>query len=114
MRTRTSASPEGGDAGEKRNPLSLLSFATLPPHVLALNPLDATSLLTSLGSLGVFAVLFAETGLLIGFFLPGDSLLFTAGLLCTTTASGVHLSLRAVLAAAAAGALLGAHTGYVI
>ncbi|MER0477789.1 DedA family protein [Streptomyces sp. Edi2] len=50
----------------------------------ALNPLDATSLLTALGAAGVFLVLFAETGLLNGFFLPGDSLLFTAGLLCTT------------------------------
>jgi membrane-associated protein len=38
---------------------------------LALNPLDARSLLSSLGALGVFLVLFAETGLLIGFFLPG-------------------------------------------
>jgi membrane-associated protein len=47
----------------------------------ALNPLSATSLLASLGALGVFLALFAETGLLIGFFLPGDSLLFTAGLL---------------------------------
>ncbi|MEU2741888.1 DedA family protein [Streptomyces sp. NPDC007095] len=86
------------------------------PHTaaLALNPLDTTSLLTGLGALGVFAVLFAETGLLIGFFLPGDSLLFTAGLLCTTTTGGVRLSLPAVLAAAVAGALLGAQTGYLI
>ena len=61
----------------------------------------------------MFLVLFAETGLLVGFFLPGDSLLFTAGLLCTTTAtSTVRLSLPAVLLAAAAGALLGAQTGY--
>jgi membrane-associated protein len=81
--------------------------------VTALNPLDSTSLLTSLGAIGVFLVLFAETGLLIGFFLPGDSLLFTAGLLCTTAATNkIHLSLPAVLVAAAAGALLGAQTGF--
>jgi membrane protein YqaA with SNARE-associated domain len=46
---------------------------------------------------------------------PGDSLPFTAGLLCTTTAgSGVHLSLGAVLPAAVAGAVLGAQAGYLI
>ena len=54
--------------------------------VTALNPLSSTSVLASLGAFGVFLALFAETGLLIGFFLPGDSLLFTAGLLCTATA----------------------------
>jgi membrane-associated protein len=84
-------------------------------HVAALNPLSATSVLASLGALGVFLALFAETGLLIGFFLPGDSLLFTAGLLCTTTGShSVHLSLPVVILAAIGGALLGAQTGYYI
>src|SRR5882762_3410998 len=69
---------------------------------LAVNLLDPHSVLSSLGALGVFVILFAETGLLIGFFLPGDSLLFTAGLLCTTKAhSTIHLSLPAVLAAPA-------------
>jgi membrane-associated protein len=83
--------------------------------MLALNPLDPHSLLSTLGAFGVFLVLFAETGLLIGFFLPGDSLLFTAGLLCTTSATSVvHLSLGPVLFAAVAGALLGAHVGYLI
>jgi membrane-associated protein len=85
-------------------------------HVpVALNPLSSTSLLASLGALGVFLALFAETGLLIGFFLPGDSLLFTAGLLCAgSSSSKVHLSLPLVLLAAAGGALLGAQTGFVI
>jgi membrane-associated protein len=61
------------------------------------------------------AVVFAESGLLIGFFLPGDSLLFTAGLLCTSTAGHpARLSLPLVLLAAAGGALLGAQTGFYI
>ncbi|MBO2452694.1 DedA family protein [Actinomadura barringtoniae] len=83
--------------------------------VLTLNPLDAHSLLATFGTAGIAAILFAETGLLIGFFLPGDSLLFTAGLLCTTgTGNSVHLSLPWVLVAAVAGALLGAQVGYII
>lgn len=87
----------------------------LPELNQAVNVLDATSLLSSFGALGIAVVMFAETGLLVGFFLPGDSLLFTAGLLCVSGSShSVHLSLWQVLIAAAAGALLGAQTGYVI
>jgi membrane-associated protein len=79
------------------------------------NLLDPHSLLSSFGALGVFVVLFAETGLLIGFFLPGDSLLFTAGLLSATSATAtLHLSLGWILVAAPAGAVLGAQTGYLI
>jgi membrane-associated protein len=84
------------------------------PPVLALNPLSATDLLGSFGTIGVLVVLFAETGLLIGFFLPGDSLLFTAGLLCATGAGSLRLSLPWVLVAAVAGALLGAQAGFLI
>ena len=83
--------------------------------ILALNPLDAHSVLSSVGTFGLFLVVFAETGLLIGFFLPGDSLLFTAGILCTTRADQtLHLSLPNVLIAAVAGALLGAQVGYLL
>ena len=45
-------------------------------------------LISTFGVLGILAVVFAESGLLIGFFLPGDSLLFTAGLLI---ANGTYL-----------------------
>src|SRR3954466_9883779 len=80
-----------------------------------LGALDPRSLLSTLGAFGVFLVLFAETGLLIGFLLPGDSLLFTAGLPCTTGATAtVRLSVPAVLVAAAVGALTGAQVGYLI
>lgn len=86
---------------------------TAASHVLAFNPLSPNSWLSALGAFGVFLVLFAETGLLVGFFLPGDSLLFTAGLLCTTNPDqSVHLNLAGVLPAAALGALLGAQCGY--
>ncbi|MGX5185681.1 DedA family protein [Streptomyces avermitilis] len=91
---------------------------TPPVHLaaqLAVNVLDAQSLLAAFDVLGVGVVLFAETGLLVGFFLPGDSLLFTAGLLCTGTADhGVKLSLGPLLVAAAVGALAGSQVGYLL
>ena len=82
---------------------------------VAVNLLDASSLLSSFGLLGIGIVLFAETGLLIGLFLPGDSLLFTAGLFAAAGASApVHLNLFAVMTAAAVGATAGAEAGYLI
>jgi membrane-associated protein len=75
------------------------------------NPLDATSVIAATGLIGIFCVLVAETGLLVGFFLPGDSLLFTAGLLATTRGS-LHLPLAGVLLVASAGALIGAQIGF--
>ena len=77
--------------------------------------LSPDHLLATFGALGIFVVLFAETGLLVGFFLPGDTLLIAAGVLAATPATAsAHLDLGAVLAAAAAGALLGAQVGYLI
>jgi membrane-associated protein len=101
-------------AGHRLHPGGTVPIA-ITTLVTALNPLDPHSLLAAFGALGVFVVLFAETGLLIGFFLPGDSLLFTAGLLAATSAgSQLHLSLTTVFIAAAAGAVLGAETGFLI
>lgn len=84
-------------------------------HVLALNLLDPHSLIQTFGTVGIAVILFAETGLLVGLFLPGDTLLFTAGLLASTEASSkVHLSLGFVLIAAVVGTLVGSQVGFVI
>ncbi|MFJ8165785.1 DedA family protein [Streptomyces sp. NPDC096136] len=90
-------------------------MVTSATAALAVNLLDAHSLLAAFGVVGIAVVMFAETGLLVGFFLPGDSLLFTAGLLCAGAADrSTTLSLPAVLAAAVVGALAGAQCGYLI
>lgn len=60
----------------------------------------------------VCAVLFAETGLLVGFFLPGDSMLFTAGLLVAT--GTVHINIFLLGAAAFVAAFAGDQAGYLI
>ncbi len=84
--------------------------------LLAINPLDASSLVSTFGTAGIIAVIFAETGLLVGFFLPGDSLLFLAGAFCATDvgSGNPHLSLGPVLAGVSVAAVLGAQTGYLI
>jgi len=46
--------------------------------------IDLIQFITVTGYIGVTAIIFAESGILLGFFLPGDSLLFTAGLLAAT------------------------------
>jgi membrane-associated protein len=60
----------------------------------------------------VCAIVFAETGLLIGFFLPGDSMLFTAGLLVATGAIRFNLWLLVLFIVVAA--ILGNQVGYLI
>jgi membrane-associated protein len=47
------------------------------------NLLDLPTLIKTVGYVGLFAMVFAESGLLIGLFLPGDSLIFTAGFLAS-------------------------------
>ncbi|ANW19671.1 DedA family protein [Streptomyces clavuligerus] len=80
---------------------------------LALGPdwLDPDRLIGAFGLIGVLVIVFAESGLLIGFFLPGDSLLFTTGLLVATgTLDGVPL--WAVCALIVLAAVAGDQTGY--
>ncbi len=69
---------------------------------------NLSEFVVTIGYIGLFVVIFAETGLFLGFFLPGDSLLFVAGLL----ASGGALSLSALLALVFVAAILGNVVGY--
>jgi membrane-associated protein len=86
---------------------------------LALNPLDPKELLQTFGLVGVWAILFAETGLLVGFFFPGDSLLFLAGVAASPVAdsifgAGTRLSLTGLLIGAPICAILGAQLGHLL
>jgi membrane-associated protein len=78
---------------------------------LALLPgfLDPKTLL-SLGLIGLLLIVYAETGLLIGFFLPGDSLLFLAGVFAASGQEG--LALWMLLVGVPVAAFLGAQTGW--
>jgi membrane-associated protein len=71
--------------------------------------LDPTHLIDTFGLIGIMVVLFAECGLLVGFFLPGDSLLFTAGLLA---AGGRIAPLWVLLIALPTAAVAGNLVGY--
>ncbi|WP_328554236.1 DedA family protein [Streptomyces sp. NBC_00358] len=79
---------------------------------LALGPswLDPNTLLDNFGIWGLLLVVFAESGLLIGFFLPGDSLLFTCGLLIATDA--MDFPLWAAIPLICLAAVLGDQAGY--
>lgn len=69
---------------------------------------DLVGFIKAVGYVGIFGIVFAESGLLIGFFLPGDSLLFTAGFL----ASQGHLSIWGLAPLAFVAAVLGDAVGY--
>lgn len=69
---------------------------------------DLVSLIKTAGYVGLFLIVFAESGLFIGFFLPGDSLLFTAGFL----ASQGFLNIWALAPLLFLAAILGDNFGY--
>jgi membrane-associated protein len=74
------------------------------------NLTDAQSILSKGGFYLLLIVVFAETGLFFGFFLPGDYLLFLAGLLCSS--GMIDVSLPTLLFSVMAAGILGNYTGY--
>lgn len=86
---------------------SLVSFGAIPG-------LDLVDVIITLGIFAILVVIFAESGLLIGFFLPGDSLLFTAGALYATgiLPGNVPISIHLFVVLLFVAAVLGDTVGY--
>lgn len=76
--------------------------------------MNVESLLSNGGLLVLGLIVFAESGLLVGFFLPGDSLLFIAGFLASEAGGNVLPPLPWVLLVSASMAIIGDQVGYVI
>jgi membrane-associated protein len=77
---------------------------------LSLDPKELLDTFGAFATVGLFLIVFAETGLLIGFFLPGDSLLFTAGVL----ASQGDMNIVVILIGCFIAAVIGDQVGYTI
>jgi membrane-associated protein len=77
---------------------------------------DIQAFIATIGYAGIFAIVFAESGLLIGFFLPGDSLLFTAGAIAGSAklqdTLGIHLSYPVLAFGCFLAAVAGDSVGY--
>lgn len=79
-------------------------------HALLQQVLDVRGLIQWGGVLGVTGIVFVETGLFFGFFLPGDSLLITAGIIAATGA----LDIRWLIILPSVAAIVGDQVGYII
>lgn len=73
--------------------------------------LDLVTLIQTVGYLGVFTIVLLESGLLIGFFFPGDSLLFTAGFLASQGFFDIKILIVGCFVAAVAGDSIGYYVG---
>lgn len=77
---------------------------------------DLKEFIATIGYIGIFGIVFAESGLLVGFFLPGDSLLFTAGVIAGSTTMqdtlGVELSYPVLAIGCFLAAVSGDTVGY--
>jgi membrane-associated protein len=69
--------------------------------------IDVRGLVEAAGYIGITAIVFCESGVLLGFFLPGDSLLFTAGFLAGTGVLDLWVLVALCFVAAAAGDSVG-------
>ncbi len=74
--------------------------------------MDPISIVQAAGYTGLSAIIFAESGLLIGFFLPGDSVLFAAGFLASQGVLNIYILLPLLFVAAVVGDNVGYTFGF--
>lgn len=91
--------------------MDFLAQVTQLPLALGPSWLEPEHLINVFGMLGVLAIVFIESGLLVGFFLPGDSLLFTAGML---SANDILPDIWVLLVTIPVAAVAGDQVGYAI
>lgn len=73
---------------------------------------DLTEIIKTVGYIGIWAIVFTESGLLFGFFLPGDSLLFTAGFLASQGYLNIWILILGCFIAAVTGDSVGYYIGH--
>lgn len=88
--------------------LAVLSLGAV--GYLSIEHYGLEALISTVGVAGIAAIIFAESGLLVGFFLPGDSLLFTAGFL--VQADVIKFNIYALMAILFVAAVAGDNVGY--
>ena len=90
----------------------MVTWGNLP----RVNLFDAQSIVSDLGLIGILAIIFAETGLLVGLAFPGDSLLFLAGVAASGSGAAIlgdaQLSAPALFIGAPIAAITGAQVGH--
>ena len=73
---------------------------------------DITGLVQTIGYIGVLLIIFVETGLFVGFFLPGDSLMFISGMICSTKPELLNVNIFVLIISLISAAVLGNIAGY--
>jgi membrane-associated protein len=91
--------------------VTAVALSTLLPLALGPQWLEPEFLIETFGTIGILTIVFVESGLLVGFMLPGDSLLFTAGLL---SATGTLPDIWVLLLTVPIAAIAGDQVGYLI
>lgn len=90
-----------------------LQYSKYLPILIRLGHMfDVTQLVEAGGLLLIAAIIFAESGMMVGFFFPGDTLLFSAGILAASGTLNLPLTIAVIAGAAILGDNIGYHIGY--